>query len=137
VPPELAFDSRHSRPALREAVAGIVPDSVRLRPQKATFTDVIGECLAGPERDDVARLVTGPDTEVRALLAPGAVEEVLAKLTDPRHPGYAGAMFRMVSAECWLRSQADPGFADRLLEQGDLPRGRYRIVGPQSAAVTA
>jgi asparagine synthase (glutamine-hydrolysing) len=137
VPPELVFDPRHSRPALREAVSGIVPDAARLRPQKATFTDVVGQCFAGPEREHVARLVTAKDSEIRALLAPGAAEEVLARLTDPRYPIYTGAILRMVSAECFLRSQSDPAFADRLLEQGDLPRGRYRIVSPQPAAVSA
>jgi asparagine synthase (glutamine-hydrolysing) len=137
VPPELAFDRRHTRPALREAVDGIVPDSSRLRPQKASFTDVVADIFAGPERRHVERLITAKDAEIRGLLAPEAAQDVLAHLKDPKFPGYTGAVTRLVAAECFLRSQSDPGFADRLLEQDDLPRGRFRIVAPQSEAVRA
>jgi hypothetical protein len=76
--------------------------------------------------------LTGKESEIRAFVNPGAAEEVLEKLTDPRYPYYATTITRMVTAECWLRSQSDPEFPRRLLEQ-DLPFARYHVVAPPAA----
>ncbi len=46
--PELAFDPQLSRPVLRAAVAGLLPDRVRLRPSKSTFDAVSPAEPGGP-----------------------------------------------------------------------------------------
>jgi len=39
---------------------GLLPDSVRLRPQKAWFDSVIVDTLAGPDGKAIRGLLTGP-----------------------------------------------------------------------------
>ncbi|MGH9049588.1 MAG: asparagine synthetase B family protein [Acidimicrobiia bacterium] len=107
LPPELAFEPRHSRPVLRAAMDGLVPDEVRLRPGKSNFDAVFHEALGG-----VDLAVT------RALLAPGSAHlaayvdlEVVADrlLSTPpppaRRQGWAIALWRLLTAEVWLRLQ--------------------------------
>jgi asparagine synthetase B (glutamine-hydrolysing) len=134
--PEPMFERRYSRPVLREALAGVLPDVVRLRPQKANFTGTVADCFAGLDRAHATRLLTEKGSEIAAFVVPGAAEEVLKKLTDPRYPYYATAITRMVALEVWLRSQSDPDFPSQLLEQ-DLSSPQYRIVSPSQPAVAS
>ncbi len=46
MPPELSFGAAMSRPLLREAMAGLVPDAVRLRPGKSYFDELFQRSLA-------------------------------------------------------------------------------------------
>ncbi len=43
------FDRFRSRPVLRASMDGLLPDSVRLRPEKAWFDSMIIDCLTGPD----------------------------------------------------------------------------------------
>ena len=90
-------------------MAGLLPDSVRLRPQKAWFDSVIVDTLAGPDGKAVRRLLTGPDTELRAYADLGAVHSELFS----REPGAGSTPFRwlwqvwrLLTAEVWLRAQS-------------------------------
>lgn len=106
-PPGLAFDRRYNRPVLRDAVAGYVPDEVRLRPYKSNFDAVIA---AGTDADlPVLRaLLLDPGAHVAAYTDSGAVGELL----DER-PGDQGerrmranSLWRLAAIECLLRVQA-------------------------------
>jgi asparagine synthase (glutamine-hydrolysing) len=112
LPPESTFDRYRSRPTLRAATAGLLPDSVRLRPAKAWFDSLIIDCLGGPDRAAVMRLLDSSDSEVRAYVDPDELRRSLLDV-DP----YASTerfrwmhqLWRLVTIECWLRRQADPG----------------------------
>ena len=134
IPPEAAFDARHSRPLLREAVEGVLPDRVRLRTSKADFRYLVEECFAGPEREAISSLILAPDARIRPFVTPAAVEEAVANVGRPGFAIYQAALSRMVTAECWLRSVDDPQFAQRFLERWPLAANEVEIVpaGPVS-----
>ncbi len=111
-PPRATFDPRHNRPVLRAAMAGLLPDSVRLRPGKAWFDSLIADCLTGRDGAAVRTLLSSPRTELAAYVD---VETMRRTLLDGG-PGEAPSpfrwmyqMWRLVTAECWLRSQTQTG----------------------------
>ena len=135
IPPQLSFDVRHTRPLLRDAVEGLVPDSVRLRTQKADFRFQIEESFAGPERDVIASLVLAPDARIRPFVSQQVAADAVEKVGHPKFIPYQGGLLRMVTAECWLRTLEDPQFPDRLLERG-LPAEDVELVPPRGQRST-
>ena len=128
IPPEASYDPYLSRPLLREAFADRVPDAIRLRPGKSLFDEVIHRCLAGPDRPVVCELIGAPDAEVRRYTNEERLRAEVIDFEPRRDPRrWASAAWRLVTAECWLRSEADPGFADRLLASGRLAAPEYSM----------
>ena len=108
LPPQLAYDTRFSRPLVREAMEGLVPDEVRLRPSKSTFDALFHDAMAGPDLA-VARAVLEPGrAEVGAYVDLDLVGRRL--LASPPPPGerlqWALELWRLLTAECWLRLAA-------------------------------
>ena len=117
--PELAFDPRLSRPVLRAAVAGLLPDRVRLHPATSVSGAVLQQSLAGPEAARVRRLLTAPDAEIRRYADRGGVERLLEPGAAAGVGGgrrWALLVWRLVTAELFLRHQADPKLPGRLAE---------------------
>jgi asparagine synthase (glutamine-hydrolysing) len=118
LPPELALDPRLSRPLLREAMRGLVPDEIRLRPQKSHFGAVVADGQLA-ELSAARRLLDAADAEVRAYTHPKAVHELLSRVPSAAEAsapgGWAATIWRLVTMECWLRAQRDhprsPSFA--------------------------
>lgn len=120
LPPELAFDPRHSRPLLREAVRGLVPDDVRLRKSKSHFDSVFHGALSGRDLDAVRAYLGDPGAEVGAYVDGRKMRE---QLID-RPPGvgvglqtWALHVWRLLTAELWLRRESG---------ETDEPRGEIR-----------
>jgi asparagine synthase (glutamine-hydrolysing) len=112
LPPELAFDSRYSRPLLRDAMAGLVPDPVRLRGAKSNFDAVFHQSMAGRDLPVARRLLCDPAARVGAYVNLRAMREALL---DPGPPGRLGSLsawainvWRLVTLEVWLRAQEGP-----------------------------
>ena len=127
-PPEFAFDPARSRPVVREAVEGLVPDSVRLRPDKSTFDALFHESLSGVDRPVVDALLGDPGARVGAYVDLAAVKRE-ALDTAPPDGGtprqlWALHIWRLVTAELFLRAQEDPSSARAAVEaSGTLPAG--------------
>lgn len=108
-PPEQTLDPRFSRPVLREAMTGLLPDSVRLRPQKALFESLIVAAMRGGDGTAIREILTAPDAEVGAYVDR---ERVAATLfgTDTVRNGddfrWMWQVWRLLTAEVWLRSLA-------------------------------
>jgi asparagine synthase (glutamine-hydrolysing) len=136
LPPELPFDPRHSRPLLREAMAGLLPDAVRLRPTKSNFDAVFHEALAGPDLPAARALLGRPDAEVGAYVDRHKLAELLAGPPDDRHGRmwWALHVWRLLTAECWLIAQSDPERIDSLLG-GPLEQPRIELSPPPSTVV--
>jgi asparagine synthetase B (glutamine-hydrolysing) len=118
VPPELAFQGALSRPLLRAAVAGLVPDVVRLRPDKRSFDAIFQQAIAGPDLP-IARRLLGDDAELGAYIdlvamRTAVLDRVPADGPDRQH--WTIQMWRLVTAECWLRAQSDAGAPRRIAE---------------------
>lgn len=123
MPPEAAYDTRFSRPLLREALAGLIPDEVRLRPAKSNFDAVFHAEIAGRDLP-VARRLLGRDARVGAYVDLDVVEQELLAVPPPqeRRPRqrWAISIWRLVTAECWLRLQEDASFAANFTEREGL-----------------
>jgi asparagine synthase (glutamine-hydrolysing) len=124
LPPELAFDRRFARPLAREAVAGIVPEAVRLQTQKADFASFCADAIAGPDARGIERLLIADEPEIGAYVDMNYVRT----LWRHGHPGatrgstsWAVTVWRLAAAECWLRRQTGGLVLDELVESGDAP----------------
>jgi asparagine synthase (glutamine-hydrolysing) len=117
LPPELAYDPHLSRPLQREAVAGLVPDEVRLRPAKSFFDAVFHEAVGERERALVRHLLCGPRLELGSVVHPERVRAVV-DATPETFPGGRRAwsiyVWRMTTAELWLRQHAGQAPAEAL-----------------------
>ncbi len=115
--PELAFDARFNRPLLRDAAAGLLPDEVRLRPAKSSFDTLFHAALRGPDLPVARRLLAGGARVGAYVDLPAVRAELFERPPPPPGPGLAGwavRLWRLVMAECWLRSRDDPSFPRRL-----------------------
>ena len=114
-PPLATLDRRFNRPVLRESVAGLLPDSVRLRPQKARFDPLLVSCLSGPDAAGVRQILLDPKAELRAYLDQAGMQRQLFESggLQERYPfRWMWHVWRLVTAELWLRSQVSPGSPD-------------------------
>jgi hypothetical protein len=121
LPPRSTLDRRFSRPLLRACMAGLLPDAVRLRPEKALFDSLIADCLAGPDAVAVRRLLTDPGAELGAYVDPSGVQHALFDTDLERRNNpfrWMWQVWRLVTIECWLRSQTSPA-------GGVLPPGTH------------
>jgi asparagine synthase (glutamine-hydrolysing) len=105
-PPRASFDRERSRPLLRASMAGALPDSVRLRRQKAWFDSLVVDCLAHSDAPAIRRLLTGPDTLIGAYADTQTIERELLD-PGPTRPGgsfrWMHHVWRLTTLECWLR----------------------------------
>jgi asparagine synthase (glutamine-hydrolysing) len=122
IPPELAFDSSFARPVVREAMRGWLPEEVRLQRSKADLTEFVLKTMRGPDAAGLAELLLNPRAEIAAYANLDWVRRTWADLSAGRIGGSVSPpLWRMVAAECWLRQQADPHFAQEMLSRPDVP----------------
>jgi asparagine synthase (glutamine-hydrolysing) len=128
LPPELAFDPDVDRPLLRRAMTGLVPDRIRTRRDKSYFNELFVDGISSTDRPALERLLGAPDAEVNAYVRPDVVRERLLDAPPSRRgPAWAWALWRLATAECWLRFQSDPDFPDRALETWGFEEPRYTL----------
>ncbi len=138
VAPEMAFDARYSRPALRQALAGLLVDEVRLRPDKSSFDAVFHAALAGPDLGAVRRILGAPGAEVGAYVDLDEVRHTMLDPEPPTDPGsrqnWAIDVWRLLLAECWLRAQLDDSFVGGLAAREGLAAPEYDLVNSSESA---
>ena len=124
LPAELSLDRHRNRPLLRAAVAGALPDSVRLRPAKAWFDSLIVDCLSGPDARAIRLLLTDRDSELAEHVEPAALRARLDCIpaAGVERFRWMFELWRLIAAECWLRVLS--GRADEGLE---LSTARVRV----------
>jgi asparagine synthase (glutamine-hydrolysing) len=132
-PPRATFDRRFSRPLLRASLAGLLPDSVRLRPGKAWFDSLIVDCLADADGDAVRSLLGDPGAELGAYVDLPAMRAALLdtdrlRRSDPL--GWMSRVWRLVTAELWLRTQGGGGSSAGLGERPSAARVEIRVDRP-------
>ncbi len=114
IPPLASFDRWRSRPLLRAATAGLLPDTVRLRGGKALFDSLVVDCLAVSDREAIRSLLCDRGSEIRAYVD---IEHVRRELLDSdslrTHSPFTwmSQVWRLTTAECWLRAQRAPGLS--------------------------
>jgi asparagine synthase (glutamine-hydrolysing) len=111
LPPEPAFDPRLDRALLRRAMAGLLPDNVRLRTDKVYFDALRLAALTGPDRATVDRTLNGA-LELAAVTDPASLR-ALWRDGPERHPRgwrlWSAEVWRAFAAETWLRREAGRG----------------------------
>jgi asparagine synthase (glutamine-hydrolysing) len=113
-PPELLFDRRATRPLLRDAIQGLVPDDIRLRRDKPTLGSLFYESLQGRDWPAVMRLLGADEPEVGRFVSIPAVREVFLEAPEAsRGVRWASTLWRLITLECWLRRERDPSFPGR------------------------
>ena len=131
LPPESAFSAEFDRPLARQAMRGLIPDHVRLRTRKSYFDQLVRSCLTGSDLAPILRLIGSRDAEVRAYARPERLRADFLDRPPERHPrgvlGWTAEIWRLATIECWLRSQRDGGFAERLLGSGELAASEVRL----------
>jgi asparagine synthase (glutamine-hydrolysing) len=114
-PPEQTLDPRFSRPVLREAMAGLLPDSVRLRPQKALFESLIVSAMRGADGAAIEAMLTAPDAEIGAYVDRRRMKAFLFGTEGVRKVDefrWMWQVWRLLTTEVWLRSlAAENGFS--------------------------
>jgi len=129
LPPELGFDSQFTRPLVREAMRGWLPERVRLQTRKADFTGFSLDAMVGADSAAIERLVTATDAHVAEFVELHRVRDAWGQLRARRHaPEWLGAMWRIAAAECWLQSQNNPDSLDEILARADVPKPAVRRV---------
>lgn len=134
--PEHAFNPLHSRPLLRRALAGLLPDEVRLRRAKSNFDALFHQSLAGPDLPALRALLGDAGARVAEFVEPGWLEELASgpPARAEELPAWALRAWRTATAECWLRAQEDPDALDRLLAPL-LPPDDCELVPPLTGDV--
>jgi asparagine synthase (glutamine-hydrolysing) len=124
LPPELAYDSKFTRPLAREAMRGVIPDAVRLQTKKAVFSPFCSEAITGADAPGIERLIGTGDAELSAYVDMAMVRSLWQQARSSgagASVDVGTAVWRFAAAECWLRFQADSDFADEMLDRSDIP----------------
>jgi asparagine synthase (glutamine-hydrolysing) len=136
LPPELTFDPVHSRPLFRRAMAGLVPDAHLRRAGKSHFDGLVCDGLLA-DLPACRRLLTGPGAEAAGYVDMAAVERLLLRGPD-MHPrgaiAWANELWRVITLECWLRTQAEPTWGEELPARP--VRGRIQAVAAGGAPIS-
>ena len=123
LPPELAFDRRHDRPIVREAMRDMLPEKVRLQTRKADFTGFCERAMVTADAPGISRLLTASDALIGEYVDLHWVRHNWGRITaGHRDPQWLTALWRLTAGEVWLRSEADVDFVDTELAQPDLLR---------------
>ena len=124
-PPELTFHPALTRPHLRGAFGGLVPDEVRLRPRKSYFDALRTESMLGVDLPVLRELLLAPSALIREHVRPEVLRELLE---HPPHsveaPRWSAEVLRLATGECWLQEQLQAGFAESMLLRLSSARAR-------------
>lgn len=125
LPPALSFDTRFTRPLVRQVVEGLIPEAVRTRRGKSSFDAMFHASLAGPDLPLARGLLGDRAARVGAYVDLGAMR---AQLLDDEPPAAGMArqtwglnVWRLLTLETWLRHQEDPNEPRRTAERIGLP----------------
>lgn len=129
LPPELAWDRRWSRPIIREALAGTLPDEVRCRVTKSTFDSIFHASVAGPDLPLVRELLDPDRAEVAEYVDRDALRQLVASSPDPAgRTQWAMEVWRLTTAELWLKGQA--GTLETAFDRLRLPGADIQLARP-------
>lgn len=129
IPPPLEFDRVLDRPLIRRAMAGRVPDSLWQSTWKSNLAPFYFDGMVGADLEPIRRLLGTSSPEIGAYAKPDAVRELVDN--PPRADATARGrwvadVWRLATAECWLRAQTDSGFVEELRARR-LPQPRWAV----------
>ena len=123
IPPEIKWQ-RMDRALARATVADVLPDAVRLNRVKANIGPFYLDLLTGPDSAVIRELLLNPRARVHEFADAGWIERNVPRKptrADPDWLMWTTVVWRLATAECWLRWLEDPAFPEELLGRADLP----------------
>ena len=96
LPPQLSFDPEHDRPLAREAVRGVIPESVRLSDEKPFFNELLDGAFAGPDVGALDRVLRDPGDALTWALRPGELGVIAG-------PAWSLVRWRVATASLWAK----------------------------------
>jgi len=130
IPPEFRFDPYLDRPIGREALAGVLPDPIRLSRRKSNLAPLYHRGLTGPDLPLIRQLLGGDRLEIGQWTRREVVHSLIARPPRERAPGWyewLNTVWACVTAECWLRSLSEPSFAEETLRHSRVPPLEYSL----------
>jgi asparagine synthase (glutamine-hydrolysing) len=112
LPPLATFDRSRDRPLLRASMEGLLPDVVRMRRTKARFDSLLIACMTGPDGVAIHRLLSNPAARLGAYVDMPSMRRTLLERGSRGEQGgfrWMYQLWRLATAECWLRAQEDGG----------------------------
>jgi hypothetical protein len=100
LPPQLSFDPDHDRPLAREAVRGLIPESVRLSSRKPFFNELLDDALAGPDAERLSRLLQDPGDALAWALRPEELDLIGG-------PARSLVKWRVATTSLWTQRMFD------------------------------
>ena len=128
IPPQFRFDPYLDRPIGREALAGLLPDPIRLSRRKSNLAPLYHRGLTGRDLPLIRELLGGDRLEIAPWVNRNVVRDLIAHpppVGGPNWYDWLGAIWGCTTAECWLRSLSDPSFASTTLEHSPVARLEY------------
>ncbi len=123
MPPRMQWQ-RMDRAVARASVAGTLPDVVRMNRRKANISPFYLDLMTGPDSTVIRELLLDPRARVREFADPGWIDSNLRRSPSRAEPDWlmwTTVVWRLATAECWLRWLEDEGFPEGILEREDLP----------------
>jgi asparagine synthase (glutamine-hydrolysing) len=106
VPPELKLSKGMTKVVLRQAMAGVLPDDVRLRTDKMGFVTPEDEWLRGPWRFQIESLLNSDRMRARHYWHVDVLKDWYRRYCDG-NLAVGPAVWRWVNLELWLRRFCD------------------------------
>jgi asparagine synthase (glutamine-hydrolysing) len=106
VPPELKLSKGMTKVVLRQAMAGVLPDDVRLRTDKMGFVTPEDEWLRGPWRFQIESLLNSDRMRARHYWQVDVLKDWYRRYCDG-NLAVGPAVWRWVNLELWLRRFCD------------------------------
>ena len=106
VPPQLKIREGMTKVLLREAMRGILPESVRRRPDKMGFVMPENDWLRGPWRSAIAETLRSDRLCARPYWRADAMQTLFDRFCE-RRSGIGPTVWRWVSLEWWMRRMCD------------------------------
>ncbi len=131
IPPRVSWRHRLDRSLARATVAGALPDVVRLNRRKANIGPFYLDLLTGPDSAIIRELLLDSRARVREFADAAWIERNVARSpsrTDPDWLTWTTVVWRLATAECWLRWLESRDFPDELLGRADLPEPSWAPV---------
>jgi asparagine synthase (glutamine-hydrolysing) len=130
LPPEATFDPFFDRLLVREAFADALPATIVRRPEKSGFDSLVRTALTS-DHQAIRLLLGDPGALVNNWVRRDVVASQLLDFAPESHPKgtwvWADELWRLITAEVWLRSLEDPGFTATALARLPLGPSRQEI----------
>jgi asparagine synthase (glutamine-hydrolysing) len=134
LPPDLDYSPRFSRPVLRTAVQGLIPQRVRTRVGKSDFLPVLLAAVSAGDLLVARELLLAPNARIREFTQPELVRdrvlETQPELYTEGPAGWALDLWRLLSVECWLQAQEDPAHIATLSSRVEATRTSFHLESP-------